>query len=39
MFQRKKWTQKMVQMVECGKMELSDSQKHGAMFGGAVILA
>ena len=39
MFQRKKWTQKVVQMVECGKMELSDSQKHGAIFGGAIILA
>ncbi len=24
-------------MAECGKMELTDSQKHGAMFGGAVI--
>lgn len=27
------------QTAECGKMELSDSQKYGAMFGGAIILA
>ena len=26
-------------MVECGKMELSDGQKYGAIFGGALIAA
>lgn len=26
-------------MVECGDMELTDSQKYGAIFGGAIILA
>ncbi|MFB5645263.1 MAG: hypothetical protein ACE5R3_01545 [Nitrosopumilaceae archaeon] len=26
-------------MAECGDMELTDSQKYGAIFGGAIILA
>ena len=26
-------------MVECGSLELSDSQKHGAVFGGAIVIA
>lgn len=26
-------------MAECGNMELTDSQKYGAIFGGAIILA
>lgn len=26
-------------MVECGEMELTDSQKYGAIFGGAIVLA
>lgn len=39
MFLRKNWTPKAVQMAECGKMELTDSQKYGAFFGGAIIIA
>lgn len=39
MFQKKNWTQKVVQMAECGKLELSDSQKYGAFFGGAIMIA
>lgn len=40
MFLRKNWIQKVAaQTVECGKMELTDSQKYGAIFGGAIILA
>ena len=26
-------------MAECGKMELTDSQKYGAAFGGAIVIA
>jgi hypothetical protein len=26
-------------MVVCGRMELTESQKYGAIFGGAIILA
>lgn len=40
MYQKKRWTEVVVQMAECGRMvELTESQKYGAIFGGAIILA
>lgn len=42
MYQKKKWMVKVgFQRVECGKLmvELTDSQKYGAIFGGAFIMA
>jgi hypothetical protein len=40
MYQRKNWTEVVAaQMEACGRMELTESQKYGAIFGGAIILA
>jgi hypothetical protein len=41
MCQKKNWTeQELAQMEACGRLvELTESQKYGAIFGGAIILA